>query len=237
MNPVFLWRLALDASVAGLLLFALAYFWQGNVAHEWAGAGIFLLLVVHNLFHRRWFAGLAKRQGARSGVFNISLTLVLLAGMLALLGTSLVISETLFAGLRLDDDFSARQVHAGIAYWLLIIVAVHLGLRWRLLMGVARQLLGIAQPSAVRTLVLRLIAVGIAVQGVVSMQVLNLRSRLLFQMSLDWWNFERSVAGFFGHCLAIAGLCICLTYYAQQWLQRRQRAAVARHTNAKPGEA
>ena len=227
MNPLFLWRLALDAGVAGLLLFAFAYFWQGNASHEWAGAAIFLLLIVHNLFHRRWFAGLAKGQGARRGRFNTALTLVLLAGMLALLGTSLVISETLFARLRLADDFTARQVHAGVAYWLLLIVAVHLGLRWPLLMGVARKLLGIARPNAVRTLALRLMAIGIAVQGVFSAQALNLRSRLLFQMSLDWWNFEESVAGFFGHCLAVAGLAICLTYYSLQWLQRRQRMAAA----------
>lgn len=222
MKPLFLLRLALDAAAAGLLLFAFAYFWQGNAAHEWAGAGIFLLLAVHNLFHRSWFAGLAQ-HGARRGRFNTALTLVLLAGMLALLGSSLVISETLFAGLRLDDDFSARQVHAGIAYWLLLIVAVHLGLRWPLLMAVARKLLGIAQASALRTLLLRLMALGIALQGLASAQVLNLRARLLFQMSLDWWNFEESVAGFFGHCLAVAGLCICLTYYTLLWLQRRRR--------------
>lgn len=237
MNPVFLWRLALDASVAGLLLFAFAYFWQGNAAHEWAGAGIFLLLAVHNLFHRRWWAGLGKRPVARRGRFNTALTLVLLAGMLVLLGTSLVISETLFAGLRLADDFSARQVHAGIAYWLLLIVAVHLGLRWPLLMGVARKLLGIARPNAVRTLALRLIALATAVQGVFSAQVLDLRSRLLLQMSLDWWNFEASVAGFFGHCLAVAGLLICLTYYTLLWLQRRQRVADAKRASVRQGEA
>lgn len=235
MNALFLWRLALDASVAGLLLFAFAYFWQGNAAHEWAGAAIFLLLVVHNLFHRRWFAGLAglaKGQGARRGRFNTALTLVLLAGMLALLSSSLLISETLFAGLRLNDDFIARQFHAGIAYWLLLIVAVHLGLRWPLLMAVARKLLGIAQASALRTLVLRLMALGIALQGLASAQVLNLRARLLFQMSLDWWNFEESVAGFFGHCLAVAGLGICLTHYALLLLQRRRRLAAAKA----PGE-
>lgn len=225
MNPVFLLRLVLDGLAAGLLLFTFSYFWQGNAAHELAGIGMFMLLVVHGVFHRRWFAARPKGPRERRGKFNIAVTFGLLAGMLALLGTSLVISETLFAGLRLDDDFTARQIHAGIAYWLLVIVAVHLGLRWPLLMGVARKLFGIAEASAARTAVLRLIAVGIALQGVRSVLALNLRARLLFQVSLDWWNFEASVAGFFGHCLAIAGLCIFLTYYTLQWLQHRQRKA------------
>lgn len=229
MSPVFLLRLVLDCIAAGLLLFAFAYFWQGNVSHEVAGASMFLLLVVHNVFHRRWFATLGGGPRARRGRFNIALTFVLLAGMLGLLGTSLVISETLFAGLRLDDDFTARQIHAGVAYWLLIIVAIHLGLRWPLLMGVARKLLGIVQPNTIRTAVLRLIALGIAAQGVGSVLALNLHSRLLFQMSLDWWNFEESVAGFFGHCTAVAGLCMFLTYYTMQWLNRRKCATAPRN--------
>lgn len=228
MNPVFLLRLVLDGLAAGLLLFAFAYFWQGNASHEWAGIGMFALLVLHGLFHRRWFAALGHAPRARRGRFNIALTLVLLAGMVALLGSSLVISETLFANLRLDDDFTARRIHAGIAYWLLIIVAIHLGLRWPLLMGVARKLCGITKPNAARALVLRVIAVAIALQGVSSVLALNLRTRLLFQMSLDWWNFEASVAGFFFHCMAIAGLCIFFTHGAMQWLQRRERLAQAK---------
>lgn len=228
MNPVFLLRLVLDCIAAGLLLLAFAYFWRGNAVHELAGIGMFVLLIIHNAFHRRWFSVLSKGQRERRGRFNVAVTIVLLAGMLALLATSLVISETLFADLRLDDDFTARQIHAGIAYWLLIVVAVHLGLRWPLLIAVARKLLGIAQPNAVRTVVLRLIAVGIAIQGVRSALALNLRARLSFQMSLDWWNFEESVAGFFGHCMAFAGLCVFLTHYTMQWLQqRRRRAAVS----------
>ena len=228
MNPVFLLRLVLDGIAAGLLLFAFAYFWHGNAAHELAGISMFLLLVVHNVFHRRRFAALFKGPRERRGVFNIAVTLVLLAGMLALLGTSLVISEMVFSGVRQEDDFTARQVHAGVAYWLLIIVAIHLGLRWPLLMGVARKLLGIMGSNPARTVALRVVAGGIAVQGVSSGLALNLGSRLLFQLSLDWWNFEESVAGFFGHCVAIMGLCVVVTYYTMQWLQHRGRTVTAR---------
>ncbi len=223
MNSVFLLRLVLDCIAAGLLLFAFAYFWQGNPSHEWAGMGMFLLLIVHNVFHRRWFAALSQKPRVRRGKFNIALTFVLLAGMLALLGTSVVISETLFASLRLDDDFRVRQIHAGIAYWLLVVAAIHLGLRWSLLMAVASKLFGIEEKNAMRTAVLRLAAICIAVQGVFSVLTLNLPSRLLFQLSLDWWNFEESVAGFFGHCMAIAGLCMSLTYYPTHWVQRRRQ--------------
>lgn len=222
MNPVFLFRLVLDGLAVGLLLLAFAYFWQGNTVHELAGLGLFLLVFVHNVFHRRWFAALVKGPRAAPGKFNLAVTLALMTTMLTLLVSSLVISETLFADFRLADDFSARQFHASMAYWLLLVVAVHLGLRWPMLMAIARKQCRIVQPNLARTTVLRLIAIGLAVQGPSSMLALNLDDRLLFQMSLDWWNFEESVAGFFGHCLAVVGLFTCVTHYTMQWHRRSE---------------
>lgn len=220
MNRIFLLRLLLDGVAAALLLFGLAYYWQGNAAHEVAGVALFVLLAAHGAFHRRWFATLAQAPRPRRGKFNTALTLLLLAGMLVLLATSLAISETVFAALRWDEDFTLQRLHAGTAYWLLLVVAVHLGLRWPLLMATASRLLGITQANRARTVLLRAAALGIAVQGVSSAQALNLRSKLLFQMSLEWWDFGASVAGFFGHCVAFAGLCIAVTHYAMRRLRR-----------------
>ena len=123
--------------------------------------------------------------------------------------------------------FTARQIHIFAGYWVLVIVAIHLGLRWPLLMAFARNLFGITQPSAARTLALRLLAVAIAIYGVWSSFALGIGSKLAMQMTLDWWNFEESVAGFFVHCIAIAGLYIFLTYYAMKWVQQRKRRTPA----------
>ena len=55
---------------------------------------------------------------------------------------------------------------------------------------------------------------------------LGVGTKLSLQMTLDWWNFEEAVAGFFVHCIAIAGLYIFLTYYAMNVIQHRRRRAV-----------
>jgi hypothetical protein len=106
-----------------------------------------------------------------------------------------------------------------------MVVAVHLGLRWPLLMAVSRSVFGIAGTNALRTVVLRTIAIGISAQGLCSMLALNVHDRLLFRISLDWWNFEESVVAFFGHCLAIAGLWACTTHYAMRWQSHWMRRA------------
>ncbi|MCW0000118.1 DUF4405 domain-containing protein [Pararhizobium sp. YC-54] len=223
MSPVFLTRLVFDLIAAGLLLFAFSYWWLGNVAHELAGTAMLLLVIAHNIFNRRWYGTIPiARREARS-LFNVAVTLLLLAAMLALLVTSVLISHALSGIMPPFGGFTVRQIHTLAAYWVLVIVAVHLGLRWPMLMGVARKLAGISQPNAVRTLALRVVSLLMAIHGVWSSFALAVGTKLSMQMTLDWWNFEESVVGFFIHCIAVTGLYICLTYYAMKWVQGRKR--------------
>jgi hypothetical protein len=223
-NRLFLSRLWLDGSTAGLLLLGFAYWWLGNVVHEVAGTAMFLLLIAHNVFNRRWWGGIPKTRREPRSIFNVGVTFALLGAMLALLVTSVLISNALSPYLPPWGGFTVRQIHTLAAYWVLIIVAIHLGLRWPMLMGVARNLFGIRKSSALRTPALRVVALGIALHGVWSCTVLGLGGKLSMQMTLDWWNFEESVAGFFVHCAAIAGLVVVVTYYGLKLVQRAQPA-------------
>lgn len=223
MSPVFLARLVFDFIAAGLLLFGLSYWWLCNIAHELAGTAMFLLVIVHNVFNRRWYGTIPKARREARGWFNIAVTFLLLVAMLALLVTSVLISNALSGIMSAYGGFTVRQIHTLAAYWVLVIVSVHLGLRWPMIMGVARKLTGISQTNAMRTLWLRVIAVPIAIHGVWSSFELAIGTKLSMQMTLDWWNFEESVAGFFIHCIALAGLYVCLTYFAMKWVQGRKR--------------
>jgi acetyl esterase/lipase len=223
-SSIFLLRLAFDLTAASLLLIGFAYWWLGNVVHEVVGTAMFLLLVVHNIFNRRWY-GTVRRTREPRGVINVAFTFLLMAGMLALLVTSVLISNTLAPFMPPWGGFTVRQIHTFAAYWVLVIVAIHLGLRWPLIMGFTRSLLGISRPSRARTLVLRVLAASVAMLGVWSSSSLGIGTKLAMQVTLDWWNFEESVASFFIHCIAIAGLYMALTYYTTNWIQRRQRRA------------
>lgn len=223
MSRVFLSRLVFDFIAAGLLLFAFSYWWLGNIAHELAGTAMFLLVIVHNMFNRRWYGTIPKARREARGLFNIAVTLLLMLVMLALLVSSVLISNALSGVMSAYGGSAVRQIHTLAAYWVLVIVAVHLGLRWSMLMGATRKLAGITQPSALRTLALRAIVILIALHGIWSSFELAIGTKLSMQMTLDWWNFEVSVAGFFIHCIAIAGLYMFLTYYAMKWVQGRKR--------------
>ena len=211
LNPALLTRLVFDFTAACLLLFAMAYYWQGNAAHEIAGTALFLMLIGHNVFNRKRYAAFAKRQGGLRQKIDLVTIALLATAMLTLLITSLMISETVFGVLLPRGDFNARRVHVLAAYWALVIVSIHLGMRWSVILAAVRRLLRIDSPSFTRTLVLRALAVCLAVQGVFSSFELSMGTQLSMQVTLDWWNFEESVTGFFLHCIAVAGLYIALT--------------------------
>jgi Domain of unknown function (DUF4405) len=228
LTSLFLLRLTFDLCAAALLVFGLSYWWLGNIAHELAGTAMFLLVILHNVFNRRWYGTASRARRERHGMANIVVTLLLVIAMLVLFVTSVLISNALSGFMSAYGGFTVRQIHTLAAYWVLVIVAVHLGLRWPLIMGVARKLLEISNRSAVRTSILRAVAAVIAMYGVGSSFALGLGTKLSMQMTLDWWNFEESVAGFFVHCLAIAGLYIFITYYTMVGVDRWRQAGKGR---------
>jgi hypothetical protein len=223
----FLLRLVLDGIAAGSLLVGLAYYWLGNAAHELVGTGMFLLVLLHNFFNRRWWGNVKKaRRGAR-GWFDVALTLSLLGAMLALVWSSVLISQTVFSFLAPEGGFTTRQIHALAAHWVLILVAIHLGVRWTRVMHAARSAFNLDEGNLVRAVALRMVAVAIAGYGLQSTFALEVGSKLTMQMSLEWWDFEASAAGFFLHWGAIMGLYVFLTHYTLAGMQAMQQRRAA----------
>jgi hypothetical protein len=223
MNKKFFLRLVLDFIAAGLLLIGLAYYWQGNTVHELVGAGMFLLLIVHNVFNRRRYGPIARERREARGLINIAITLSLLIAMLALLMTSLMISRTLFSFMSLNGAFTARQIHTLAAYWALVIVSIHLGLRWSTIMTAMRSASGIATKSMSRTAIMRVIAVAIAACGVQSSFEIGIGSKLAAHITMNFWDFTESSLGFFVRLISIVGLYVFLAHYTMKWMQDRRR--------------
>ena len=58
-------RRIVDIFMTVLLLFLMAYQVTGEVLHEWIGMGMTLLVIIHQILNRRWYASVFKknRQG------------------------------------------------------------------------------------------------------------------------------------------------------------------------------
>ncbi|MGO7213561.1 DUF4405 domain-containing protein [Rhizobium ruizarguesonis] len=230
MSPFFMIRLVLDFTAAGLLLAALAYWWLDNTSHELIGTGMFILLLSHNVFNRRWWARLPKAARGRPNLLTNASNISIALAISALLVTSVLISRSVFGFLPLSGGPSAREIHVLAAYWVFILAAVHLGLHWSMIMAVIGGLLRVGAPNAIRTASLRAATGAIVAWGIHSLFVMGIGDRLIARPSIDFWDFQESTIGFFLHHIAILGTCACAAHYAAGWL--RWAGGVRRVTDA-----
>lgn len=215
-------RILLDLSAVGLIVVCLAYWWLDNLAHELIGTGLFALVIGHNVFNRRWYGAVPKGRHDAGRIFNIATIACLALAMLVLLATSLLISRDLFRFMALDGAFTLRTIHMFTGYWVLLIVAVHLGTRWGVVMNTCRATFGITGHSAWRAWLLRATAAIIAAKGFLASSEMAFGSKLMWQVSLDMWDFNERLSGFFVNYLTIVGLYAVLTHYAMTWLRQRR---------------
>jgi hypothetical protein len=223
-SPVFLLRLTLDFVALGLFVGAMAYWLLDNRSHELIGTGMALLLVLHTIFNRRWYGGLPQTRRKPRPLLTVVLNLTLLATMVTLLTSSVLISQSLFSSLAFGGA-KARDIHILAAYWAMILVSIHLGMHWSMLMRLARGVAGIDKPDLARTIVLRTFAFAAALSGVQASFVLDIGSRLLLIPTLQMWDFNDDTLGFFLLHGAIVALYVCLGHYAMVVLQPSKRPA------------
>lgn len=211
---VFRLRLLLDFVAVALVIACLAYWWLDNLSHELFGTALFVLVIVHNVFNRRWYGGVTKRRMDATRIVNLVTIFCLAIGMTVMLVTSLLVSRDLFPFTALSGAFAVREIHMFAGYWVLLIVAIHLGTRWEVVMDVFRKTFDIQQPNAFRAWIARLVALAIVAWGVKSFSHMAFGSKLMLTYSLDMWDFNESTLGFFINYISIVGLCAAVTHYS-----------------------
>jgi hypothetical protein len=196
----------------------MAYRITGDVAHEWIGVAVILLLsVVHNGIGWRWYRGLCKGKYDFRRILNTVLNLLLLATVVTLAVSGILLSRTVFAFMGFNGGMGVRQVHSFAGYWGLILVAAHVGMHWQMIMSSARRMAGITEASRIRTSVLRIVTALIVAYGVYASFDRQMGAKLFLGYSFDFWDPDRPAVLFFTSNLAIMGIYVCATH-ALQWL-------------------
>ena len=60
MKPKMIAKLAVDILMTVLLLLLMGYQFWGEAAHEWIGAGMFVLFLAHHLLNLNWHKNIFK---------------------------------------------------------------------------------------------------------------------------------------------------------------------------------
>ncbi len=213
-------RLLLDFLAVALVIACLAYWWLDNLSHELFGTALLALVIVHNVFNRRWYGGVAKRRMDAARIVNLVTIVGLAIGMTVMLVTSFLVSRDLFPFTALSGAFAVREIHMFAGYWVLLIIAVHLGTRWSVVMNTVSSFLGLTSRNAARIIGLRAAVIGTALWGVKSSFEMAFGAKLMLTYSLDMWDFNESTLGFFINYASIVGLYAAATHYGLMMIGR-----------------
>jgi hypothetical protein len=220
-------KITIDFIMTVSLLISMAYMLTGQVVHEWIGTLMFGLFIVHNALNFKWYKNLLK---GRYTAFRLCQTVLNLLGfiiMIVLMASGIIMSRHVFAFLSVKGGISfARQAHMLASYWGFIIMSLHLGLHWSMIIGMMRKAVKSASPSAARAAMFQIIIAVIAAYGIYAFIKHDIASYLFLETKFAFFDFERSPVLFFVDFMAIMGLFIFIAYHAAQvmhWISSRKR--------------
>lgn len=221
MKPKMMLKMGIDLVMTVLLLCQMAYMLVGETAHEYLGTAMFVLFILHHLLNRNWYRSFKKGRYGAVRILQTAVNTLMLLCMLGLMVSGLILSREVFAFLPIQGGMGfARILHMLASYWGFVLMSVHLGLHWGMVMGMARRLCRTKEGSAVRTVVLRLLAAAVCIFGICAFVKNNIADYLFQRSQFVFFDMEQPLALFFAEYLAMMGLWVCLAYYLSRVLQR-----------------
>ena len=115
--------------MTALLLFLMAYQVTGEALHEWIGMGMTMLVLIHQILNRKWYAALFKGKYNAYRVLTAAVDILLIGCFLltAFSGMSMSGHAVPFLYGMTPASF-ARKMHLSLSHWAFVLMGFHLGM-------------------------------------------------------------------------------------------------------------
>lgn len=214
-------KMLVDASMSLAMLFLMGYQFWGDAAHEWVGAAMFALFIVHHILNRNWYLSLFRGLGTPLRTVGILLDLAVLAAMIGLMVSGILLSEHVFAFLHLHGGMAmARLLHMASSYWGFVVMALHLGMHWGTFTGLARNIFRIRNRSPKHRAGMFLAGAAVALYGLTVFVKRDLLTYMLVQTRFVFLDFQEPLPLFYLDYLAMAATCVFLSHYGGRLLRK-----------------
>ena len=218
MKPILKVKIAVDAAMTASMLLLMAYGLVGEAAHEWIGMGMFALFVLHHVLNRRWIVAVPNGRYTPVRIVQTVLAGLILLCMLGSMGSGIVISRYVFSFLPSYGGYElAGLLHMLCAFWGFVLMSLHLGIHWNLLLTMARKNL---RPNRVRTWALRIIGYLFAAYGIVAFVRRDVGLYLLLRSHFVFFDYSEPLVLFLLDYLAVMGLFVCVGYTLTRCLRK-----------------
>lgn len=221
MKPKLKIKCGIDILMTFALLFLMGYQFWGEQAHEWAGAGMFILFILHHVLNRQWYKALFHGRYTPVRVFQTIVNVLVFVSMLALMYSGIVMSRYVFDVLPISGGMAlARRLHILGSYWGFLLMSVHLGLHWNMLINMAKKWLKVKQISKLRSALLFVAGLVIFLYGLSVFIRRDFLTYLFLKSEFVFLDYSESILLFYLDYLALMGLCIFISHYLSRLLRK-----------------
>lgn len=218
MKPRMALKIIVDIAMTVALMFLMTYELIGRAIHEWIGVFMLVLFLFHHALNVKWSQNVLKGRYTSLRLLQLILVAGSLVCMMGSMISGVVLSEHVFAFLSIRSGQSwARTWHLLCSYWGFVMMSLHLGFHWSVIMVMIKKHFG--ESFRMRTWILRTFAAGIAVYGDFAFEKREIGSYMLRNSEFVFFDFEEPLVFFFIDYITVMGLFVFIGHYLAKLLK------------------
>ena len=220
-------KIIIDVLMTVTLLILMAYQVTGRQFHEYAGAFMLVLFIVHNVLNIRWYKGLFKGHYTPQRIWMTVVNIGLLLCILLQAYSGITMSQYAFWWLPYwGGTATARQIHLAAAYWCFLFIGLHLGNHWGLMIRSMK-------PGKTFLWILRIAAVMVALIGAVTFAGNGIFSYMTLGSQFYFFDDNEPAVLAFIKIVSMFSMHVFIGYYVQKLLGRLSEEKGRKENQAK----
>jgi hypothetical protein len=184
---------------------------------------MFVLFIAHHVLNLNGYKTMFKGKHTPYRIVRLMIDVLVFVAMIGLMVSGIMLSQHVFVFFSISGGTAfARILHLLASYWGFVLMALHLGLHWNIVIGIARKVTKTTQSSPICTTLLGGI-VGIAIAGYGLYVFINreLPSYMFLQTLFAFLDYGESKLLFYLDYLAMMGSFIWIAHTIAKRLRKR----------------
>lgn len=213
----------LDVIMFILVLLLMAFHLTGQQLHEILGVMTLLCFFIHHLLNWKWHKNILKGTYQTPRKVMTFINVILFIDIICLGVSGILMSNFIFSFMPSFGLISlARKVHMIASYWGFVLMSVHLGFHWHLMLMPLRKKLK-DKSHFIQILTFKILPVILCIAGA----VIFIKNRIyVYMFSLEnfvFFDYEMNIFGFIIEYLFISCLCIAGGYFVFKKITQRKK--------------
>ena len=201
-------RIIIDVVMYLLFVILMGHHITGNHIHEILGTGTIVLFIIHNIINIKFYKIIFKGKYNLKRTFLTLIDILLLFCMIGIIVSSIIISNDVFAFLKIQTTIFGLKLHMLSTSWGFVIMSIHLGLHLNVLISKINK----KMKNSTFEYIYYLVFVLILVYGIYSFIKMNFISDMFLLNPFKVYDFDESPILFYLHVIS-SSLFIALTVY------------------------